>query len=189
MNNIWFFGCSHSTGQFNLNNCEESWTYLLAKSLNYQEINFARPGNSNDGIFLDIVSNLQKFKSNDKIFILLTFPERIKLNKKNMVPSDKNNSFFYKVVNDDDFFTNKFLQICLAIKFLLKDYDYKLGFVDPTLLFKLFEDVNIKNLIKDEHSIFFPKITLTKSFTLGKDNKHLSVDGHQELYKFVYKKL
>lgn len=186
MNNIWFFGCSHSTSQYNLNNFEESWTYLLAKSLKYQEMNFAKSGNSNDGIFLDILNNLQKFNPDDKIFILLTFPERIKLNKKNIVPSDKNDTFFYKVVNDDEFFTNKFLQICLAIKFLLRDYDYKIGFVDPTLLFKLFEDSNVKNLIKDEHSIFFPKITLSKSFSLGEDNRHLSVEGHWNLYKFVY---
>lgn len=189
MNNYWFFGCSHSTSDYNLNSHNECWTSILAKSMKYNEVNLAKSGCSNDTILLNVIHNLPKFSKNDKIFVLLTLPERFFISGEDIRPSEQKSKYIYKVINDDAFFQNKFLQTILALKTVLTGFDYNLSFVDPTLIIELFCNQTIKQLIKDEHLIILPKLTLSKSFELGKDRQHLSPLGHQQISEFFINQL
>lgn len=185
MNNYWFFGCSHTTSTFNFVSKDNCWTRLLAQSFGYNEINLAAPGLSNDAIFNKVLDNLPNFKSTDKVFILLTFPERLYINKRNILPSDPSHSIYYKTINDDDFFATKLIQIILSLKLLLQNVDYHISYVDPSLILKHMVNIRIKELLKDQRTILLPKLTLSNSFELGADHKHLSTQGHLQFFRFL----
>lgn len=80
-NTSYFFGDSFTQSLINENpqykkaigldphKIEPSWTKLLSNHLNTEHINFGKGGNSPQGIIDDFISNMNKFKKGDYVFI------------------------------------------------------------------------------------------------------------------------
>lgn len=183
-NKIWFFGCSHSTGAFNLNSPNDCWTTKLADKFNFDEVNKAVPGSSNDEILSSIIYNLSCIGPDDLIIVLFTHPHRIRYDNCTLVPSKIVDQWFYKTVSADDFYYYKLLHIVLSTKYLLSSHNYMCSFADPSILLKQFYNQHIKNLIIDSRTVLLPKLTLSNSFPLGDDSQHLSSIGHDQMFKF-----
>lgn len=185
-NKLWVFGCSHGTRYFNLSSIELSWPEIVAHKLNLTLSNQCKIANSNDGIFNDIVDNCSKIASTDLVIVHFTHPERVIHNDITMLPSRTDQESWYKTVNSDDFYYNKFIQIVTASRFLLSNYYF--GYTNPTLLVQQFANPVIKKLVTDR-AMFYPKLTLHKSYPLGDDEKHLSAQGNELVAEYWIKYL
>jgi hypothetical protein len=123
------FGCSITTGigiPY-----ESTWSYLIAKHLNLQNINLSVPGGSNDTAFRLAVAWLPKL--NPKLVILnSTYPNRYELLDSKNEPLSFNNSSqpigqdFYKewVTNDNNGYLNKIKNI-FALEAVCKQQNIK----------------------------------------------------------------
>lgn len=180
--NLWVFGCSHSTRNHNLSNDEKSWFEIVSETLSLNPQVWSKSGSSNDEILEKIIQNLDTISDDDQIIVMMTFPERIMYDGQRILPSEDKFQWWYKMVNSDDFYYRKFLSNFLSIAFLLQHKKVIITFVDPTLLIKNMSSVT-KKIVRDR-SVFLPKITLSKSFPLGADKKHLSKEGHIMLAEF-----
>ena len=186
MNKLFVFGCSHSTGDYNLDDINQAWPTILSNKLNLILENYAISGYSNDDIFVSIFKNINKINNSDTVLVFLTFPERVKINKDTtLLPSRDKDEWWYKIVNDDYFYELQFIKIFLAIQSLLKDKNYKITFVDPSILIK--SEFYNKNILTN--TFLLPKITLSKSFSLGDDARHLGAKGHIKIAEFFYNKI
>jgi|688.fasta_scaffold1019488_2 hypothetical protein len=180
MHKLWVFGCSHGSRDYNLLETELSWPEIVANDLGYTLSNQCKSGYSNDEIFNEILHCYQEITPNDLVLVQFTHPERVVHDGTTMMPSDPAHNYWYKTVNSDDFYYNKFIQMIAACGHLLSNTKYYISYVDPSLLIKKFTDSAVKKLAMDR-AIIFPKLTLSKSFPLGIDNKHLSAAGNQKL--------
>jgi hypothetical protein len=189
MNKLWIFGCSHSTGDFNLSSGDKPWTTIVATAMGRLESNYAVSGNSNDRIVESVMSAIPQFSADDKIIVLMTHPYRIDYGNKVLKPSNMYDEWWYKVVIDDKFYATKQLHQLLSLHGLLANFDYSIGFADPTLLFAMTkENKNVKQYFT-KNCFIFPKLQLPKSYPLGDDMKHLSPAGHIDIAKFIISKV
>lgn len=90
VNNVCVFGCSFSSGYLEVPQ-SKSYGNLLARELNLNIKNFAKPGNSNDKIFYDLLSNVDLIQDND--IIIYQF-------------SSFNRLGFFKDDNEDSYFSS-----------------------------------------------------------------------------------
>lgn len=70
-NKIWVFGCSFSSGHLQVKKTE-SYGNLLAKDLNYDIENLARPGLGNDVLLVYLTEALKSFKEDDMLIFQFT---------------------------------------------------------------------------------------------------------------------
>lgn len=184
MNRLIVYGCSHATGDYNLSANDKSWSEIVAEKLNYNLINFATSGNSNDGILLNIIDT--DFDSSDIVIVMMTFPGRIMIAKdKTVMPSHIKDEWWYKHAADEWFYQFNFIQNLLAIRSKLSGLKHLITFVDPEMLLRYPKH---KQLLSND-IVFLPRLTLSKSFELGYDHQHLSPQGHRDIAKFWIEKL
>lgn len=184
MKRLFVYGCSHATADFNLKNENESWPRLVANHFNRELYNKAISGNSNDGIFLNILDS--DFCNDDLVLVLMTFPHRVMIDENvTVLPSKTSDEWWYKLIMSDVFYQTNFLKCLLAIQNRITNIPHLISFVDPYLLFKY---PNHKKIITDD-IIFLPKLTLSKSYELGEDKKHMSTKGHLQMSNFLIDKI
>lgn len=189
MNNLWIFGCSHATGDYNLLLDEQPWTSIVASTLNLVEQNNARSGSSNDAIVASLIDNITSIATDDRIIVMMTYPHRIQYDNKDLVPAKQSDAWWYRTVIDENFYATKFLHQLLSLHYLLASRKYYITFTDPTVLFKLAaHNKHIKQFFSS-NCFFLPKLTLTKSYPIGLDQKHMSHSGHIELSKYMLTKV
>lgn len=184
MKRLFVYGCSHATADYNLNNEKDSWPAIVAAHLQRMLYNKAVSGYSNDEIFLSIRG--EDFKSDDLVLVLMTFPHRILLDKDVVArPSQPGYEWWYKKISNDLFYQTNFLKCLLAIQHTLLNVPHLISFVDPYLLFTY---PNHKKLITND-IVFLPKLTLSKSFELGEDKNHMSLESHLKMSNYWIDKL
>ena len=127
MAKLWAFGCSMTYGTA-LPDCKKihpsghithghypsqyAWPSRLAKSLNLDCINKSIPGSSNKVIWHQVITHMDTFEKNDKIFILWSYKDRHAIihDKKNVDKMythigpwqhDKKSRYYYKHLHND----------------------------------------------------------------------------------------
>ena len=177
---LWVFGCSHGSRDYNLDESQPSWPEIVAEQYHLELHNHCRSGYSNDEIFRSILRHRVDFRPEDMVIIQFTHPERVVHAGLTMQPSDSGCEQWYKTVNSDDFYDNKFIQTVAACRNILCGFDYYYGYVDPTLLIQQFSEPVIKSLVMPR-AVLYPKLILHKGFDLGLDGRHLSATGNRQL--------
>lgn len=76
MSKFWIFGCSFSSGYLNVPK-EKSYGNLLGEEMGMEVINMANPGRSNDMLFYELLSNLDKINQGDRIIYQFSSFDRI----------------------------------------------------------------------------------------------------------------
>lgn len=179
MNRLVVFGCSHATADYNIEDDSQSWPALVAKHKQMQLCNRAVSGNSNDDIFLSVLN--EKFNEGDLALVLMTHPHRVLIDKNLTVkPSQPTHQWWYKQITSDVFYQTNFLKCLLAIQQVLSNVTHLISFVDPRLLFTYPEHKKI--ITKD--MVFLPKLVLSKTYELGADKSHMSVESHSKMSEF-----
>lgn len=138
MGNIWIYGCSHATRDFNLNDKDLSWLEIVGYKTGLQVKNRAISGISNDNIIDNVLKDINSIDHSDFVIVLMTYPNRVTITKNKVLrPSEADDQWWYKAVNEDYYYATRFLQQFLSLIFLLNDKNYLLTFVDPTLIINL----------------------------------------------------
>lgn len=135
MPKLWTFGCSHVESSFNTDSVDERWPNILAEHWNMDLVNLGQIGGSNDLILERLLDNYDKIDSDDRIIVLLTYFNRVKILKEDLLPSDKRHENLYKILLErPGYFTNTAIKNVLALGALLEEKDHMIFAVDPKVI-------------------------------------------------------
>ena len=195
-------GDSHTYG-FSVNPGSPNFVNILAKQINYKEVNHATPGASNDKI---LRTTLDWLKNNTPDFVVIGWAtwerEEWVINNKyhqisssgtNLVPDEYKQKYKEWVVKQDsDMCDTKSRAVHERIYQLHQDLSAK---KIPHLFFNAFENfIGIRELIKDWNNCFVEPYTLkfgyyyylkNNGFKTVDNSYHYSDDGHQAWANFL----
>lgn len=194
-----FLGCSYTYGYELKNPEQDAYPFLLGKLLNWNVVNKAETGGSNDRTVRIV---FEEFENNyDLIFIAWTLFTRYEwydnnVNKfKNISPTNDRNipwsKLYYKYNYNDENAYNKWLIQIISIQSFFKQIKQPYFFVNTFNMFgtthKLQNLIDFNNYIDPYSSLY----SWAKDCTLGKENHPLE-DGHikiaNKIFDFIQRK-
>ncbi len=201
MSRLISFGCSMTYGQalpdcfttqygFGLNPSKYSWVSLVAKTVNLECVNLAKPGSSNKRIAHDILN--YKFLDDDTVFIQWTYPNRTsvidnKHNVYNILPqhTDIKSQVYYKELHSEyDSILQSKLYIS-SINMLLKSKNLK---VYNLLLKKEYTDcLNLSGLITEHIPLYLDEYE--RAYPRALDKCHIGIEGNSMFAKHLLEHL
>ena len=177
MPRLWTFGCSHVESTFNTDLESERWPTMLATRWKMDLENLGQTGGSNDLIVERLLANLQEISDEDRVIILLTYFNRTKVLKENLLPSDKRHEPLYKILLDQpNHFENAAIKNILTITSVLKNRNYMMFAVDDRVITTL-TDRGIR--FPTDRLFSWPRQTWYNSFDFV--DLHLSKIGNIQL--------
>ena len=187
MNNLWVFGCSQVNGKYNVQSDNERWPEILANKLNLKIKNMGESGAGNDLILKNVLLNYNNIKENDVVLVLLTYKDRFLFGNKNLSPHNIEDEQFYLELSDTDFFELNLVKNVLSLHYISSNRkNFFLSFVDGNW-FNILKKFNMS--LPMEKIIVLPKLSVINSFSIDKNNKHLTATGHNQMAEFFSKKL
>ena len=200
------FGCSMTYGQalpdcfippygVGPNPSKYSWVSLVAKTVNLECVNLAKPGSSNKRIAHDILN--YKFLDDDTVFIQWTYPNRTSVfeNKRivhNLLPQhtdpkhiDIKSQVYYKELHSEyDSILQSKLYIS-SINMLLKSKNLK---VYNLLLKKEYTDcLNLSGLITEHIPLYLDEYE--RAYPRALDKCHIGIEGNSMFAKHLLEHL
>tara|TARA_B100001093_G_scaffold71782_1_gene62340 strand:+ start:667 stop:1350 length:684 start_codon:yes stop_codon:yes gene_type:complete len=215
---LWAFGCSETFGLFlpdaiptewtewglvNTLPSNLSWPKIVANKLGYQCKNLGKSGNSNKGIVLDILHNIENFQPNDIICIQWTFGvrENVYLNPEtnvnlNTFAQDKNGKKMVHIYHQKELIMKAFEKFLLSIDYETTSTIDKFIYIDyinnkiknKVFNFSVDEDVlsKIDPFWKIDTEILSTNKIGRRNPSRAADGHHTGVKGHELLGNHYY---
>lgn len=197
MKTLYAFGCSYTYGDetsMYYNNpyqpSLDAWPNLLSEKLNLTCVNLGKSGASNDYIFRSVLSNIKNFDHDDKIFIMMTFPDRRLIRNNddivNAFPANEKYKEYYLKYHSEELGILNFIQNLLSLQMILQNYYYYITFTtyEPILLCKKYQWS--KNFTIDKTKTIKPPGLGFYSLVDAKKRKHPDDNGHRTISDLIY---